>query len=94
MYLFFVITLLHPQSCYSNLLPDTLLLFTSLCYSVFCVGIGAGNHYDSLMFWTQHLHPFAVLSILLYYYHRQSTPFWELLKIVIVLHALYFTFSV
>jgi len=46
MYLFSVITLLHPQSCYSNLLPDTLFLFTSLGYSVFYVGIGAGNDYD------------------------------------------------
>jgi hypothetical protein len=84
MYLCFVITLLHPQSCYSNLLPDALFLFASLGYSVFYVGIGAGNRYDSLMFWTQHLHSFTVSSILFYYYHRQSTPFWELHKIVTV----------
>ena len=82
--IFFFITSLHPQRCYSNLLPDAQFSFTSLGYSVFYVRTGAGNHYDSLMFWTQNLHPFMVSSILLYYYHSQRTPFWKLHKIVTV----------
>jgi len=85
MYLFFVINLLHPHSCFSNMLPDALFLLTSLGCSVFCEGIVAWKYYDSLILRTQHSLSFMVIFFFLYYYPRQSTPLCKLQKIVIVI---------